>query len=132
MSNNAPLTIQKVRELIAEKHNILLDENDPILMLVTVHRAFLDEFEEVIKNHDQKLSEDMNVHVLAFTTEVRKATNTLLSKGVKTSVENCLSVVSQHQQEMTSFLVSIRNMGFLAVIMFVLSLIVSVSTIVWG
>ena len=30
--NNAPLTIQGVRDLIAKEHNLLLDEDDPILV----------------------------------------------------------------------------------------------------
>ncbi|WP_031480006.1 hypothetical protein [Maridesulfovibrio frigidus] len=130
--NNAPLTIQKVRELIAEKHNILLDENDPILMLVTVHRAFLDEFESMLSQQRIKTEKDMNQHVANFASEVRKSTNSLLSKAVKANIDNCLSVISAHQETMSDFLSKVKSMAILSGVLFVLSLIVTVSTLVWG
>jgi len=129
---NAPLTIQKVRELIAEKHSILLDENDPILMLVTVHRAFLDEFEIMLSQQRSKTEKDMNQHVTIFASEVRKSTNSLLSKAVKANIDNCLSVINEHQETMSGFLSTIKGMAILSVVMFILSLITAVSVIVWG
>ncbi len=130
--DTAPLTIQKVRELIAEKHNILLDENDPILMLVTVHRAFLDEFESMLSQQKIKTEEDMNKHVAAFAVEVRKSTNSLLSKAVKANIDNCLSVISAHQESMSGFLNTVKSMAILSGVLFVMSLVVSISTIMWG
>lgn len=128
----APLTIQSVRELITEKHHVLLDENDPILMEVTMHRAALDEYDRLLQIHKHQLSEDMSGHVSAFAAEVRKSTNSLLSKAVKANIENCLSMINEHQSQMERFLGAIRSMAIFAGVLFGLSIAVSISVIVWG
>ncbi|MFW5498437.1 MULTISPECIES: hypothetical protein [unclassified Maridesulfovibrio] len=130
--DNAPLTIQSVRDLIAKEHNLLLDEDDPILVAVTINRAALDEYERLLQNHKQQLSEDMEEHVASFALEVRKSTNSLLSKAVKANIENCLSVINEHQGQMNNFLGSVRGLAIFAGVMFCLSIAVSLSVIVWG
>ncbi|CCO22286.1 hypothetical protein [Maridesulfovibrio hydrothermalis] len=65
-SKQAPLTIQSVRDIITKEHDVLLDKNDPILMAVTMHRAALDEYDRLLKHHEQQLSEDMSSHVSVF------------------------------------------------------------------
>ncbi|NDV24834.1 hypothetical protein [Desulfovibrio sp. JC022] len=132
ISENAPLTIQGVRDLIAEKHDVLLDENDPILIAVTMHRAALNEYELLLTDHQQKLSADMSGHVAAFAAEVRKSTNSLLSKAVKANIDNCLAQISEHEKQMSRFISSIRAMAIFAGVLFGLSIAVSVSVIVWG
>ncbi|WP_319764104.1 hypothetical protein [Maridesulfovibrio sp.] len=130
--NNAPLTIQGVRDLIAKEHNLLLDEDDPILVAVTMHRAALDEYDRLLQNHKQQLSKDMEEHGSSFALEVRKSTNSLLSKAVKANIENCLSVINEHQGQMNNFLGSMRGLAVLAGVLFGLSIAVSISVIVWG
>ncbi|ACS79772.1 hypothetical protein [Maridesulfovibrio salexigens] len=130
--DNAPLTIQSVRDLIAKEHNLLLDEDDPILVAVTINRAALDEYERLLQNHKQQLSKDMEEHVASFALEVRKSTNSLLSKAVKANIENCLSVINEHQGQMNNFLGSVRGLAIFAGVMFCLSIAVSLSVIVWG
>ncbi|WP_432737287.1 hypothetical protein [Maridesulfovibrio sp. FT414] len=132
ISSKAPLTIQSVRDLIAEQHKVLLDENDPILMAVTMHRAALDEYDRLLQENRRLLSEDMSEHVCAFSAEVRKSTNSLLSKAVKASIDNCLAEISEHQKQMSSFLGSIRSMAILAGMTLGLSIAVSLSVILWG
>lgn len=129
---NAPLTIQSVRDLIANEHNLLLDEDDPILIAVTMHRAALDEYDRLLQIHRQQLSKDMEEHVSSFALEVRKSTNSLLSKAVKANIENCLSVINEHQCQMKSFLGSVKGLAMFAGVMFCLSIAVSISVIVWG
>ncbi|NDV26930.1 hypothetical protein [Desulfovibrio sp. JC010] len=130
--NNAPLTIQGVRDLIAKEHNLLLSEDDPILIAVTMHRAALDEYDRLLQLHKKQLSKDMEEHVSSFALEVRKSTNSLLSKAVKANIENCLSVINEHQVQMGSFLSSMRQLAILAGIMLGLSIAVSITVIVWG
>ncbi|OEU68043.1 MAG: hypothetical protein BA863_15805 [Desulfovibrio sp. S3730MH75] len=129
---HSPLTIQKVRDLITEKHNTLLDENDPILMLVTMHRAFLDEYELMLNQQAAKTEEHMNEHVKAFATEVRKSTNILLSKAVKANVENCIAEIGQHQEVMSNFLSTIKTWSLFTGIMLILSVATTLSVLVWG
>lgn len=129
---NAPLTIQSVRDLIANEHNLLLDEDDPILIAVTMHRAALDEYDRLLQIHRQQLSKDMEEHVSSFALEVRKSTNSLLSKAVKANIENCLSVINEHQVQMNNFLGSAKGLAMFAGVMFCLSIAVSISVIVWG
>jgi|GEM_PF-5068270 hypothetical protein len=129
---NAPLTIQSVRDLIAKEHNLLLDEDDPILVAVTMHRAALDEYDRLLQTHKQQFSKDMEEHVSSFALEVRKSTNSLLSKAVKANIDNCLSVINEHQGQMNNFLSSMKGLAILAGIFFGLSLAVSISIIVWG
>lgn len=130
--NNAPLTIQSVRDLIAKEHNLLLDENDPILMAVTMHRAALDEYDRLLQLHKLQLAEDMAGHVSSFAAEVRKSTNSLLSKAVKANIDNCLSVINAHQEQMDKFLGAIKGLALFAGVMFILSLAVAVSIVVRG
>lgn len=129
---NAPLTIQSVRDLIANEHNLLLDEDDPILVAVTINRAALDEYERLLQIHRQQLSKDMEEHVSSFALEVRKSTNSLLSKAVKANIENCLSVINEHQVQMNNFLGSVKGLAMFAGVMFCMSIAVSISVIVWG
>ncbi|CCO24009.1 hypothetical protein [Maridesulfovibrio hydrothermalis] len=131
-SKQAPLTIQSVRDIITKEHDVLLDKNDPILMAVTMHRAALDEYDRLLKLHEQQLSEDMASHVSVFAGEIRKSTNSLLSKAVKTNIDNCLSIINAHQAQMERFLCTLKSMAILAGVFFVLSIAVSISVIVWG
>ncbi|WP_320008149.1 hypothetical protein [Maridesulfovibrio sp.] len=131
-TENAPLTIQGVRDLIAKEHNLLLDEDDPILVAVTMHRAALNEYDCLLQTHRQQLAKDMEEHVSSFALEVRKSTNSLLSKAVKANIENCLSVVKTHEGQMDRFLGSVRGLAIFASVMFCLSIAVSISVIVWG
>lgn len=128
----SPLTIQKVRDLIAEKHNVLLDENDPILLAVTMHRAFLDEYESMLTTHAEFMEADMQNKLSSFATEVRKSTNVLLSKAVKANIENCMAEISEHKKSMTEFLSSIKSWAIVAGVMLTLSIATSLSVIVWG
>ena len=99
---------------------------------VTMHRAALDEYDRLLQNHKQQLSKDMEEHVSSFTLEVRKSTNSLLSKAVKANIENCLIVINEHQGQMNNFLGSMKGLAILSGVMFCLSIAVSISVIVWG
>jgi len=130
--DNAPLTIQGVRDLIAKEHNLLLDEDDPILVGVTINRAALDEFDRLLQEHQKHLSEDMAEHVSAFAVEVRKSTNSLLSKAVKANIENCLSVIKAHQEQMDNFKSSMKGMAIYSSVVLCLAIACSLSVLVWG
>ncbi|TIH08732.1 hypothetical protein D0S45_20470 [Marinifilum sp. JC120] len=129
---NAPLTIQSVRDLIAKEHNLLLDEDDPILVAVTMHRAALDEYDRLLQKHKQQFSKDMEEHVSSFALEVRKSTNSLLSKAVKANIENCLSVVKAHQEQMDSLRGFMKGLAIFSGVVLGLAIATSLSVIVWG
>ncbi len=53
-------TIEQAQALLAEKHKVIVDEQDGLLMLVTLHRAFLNDYNRLLTAHSEKLESFQN------------------------------------------------------------------------
>ncbi len=47
------LSLEQAKALLAEKHNTTLEVDDPLLLLVTLHQAFLGDYELILSRRDQ-------------------------------------------------------------------------------
>ena len=52
----AAMSIAEARALIAERHNLAVDENDPILAVVTLHQGFLSDYERLLDRHEKTMT----------------------------------------------------------------------------
>ena len=63
----ASLNIEKARLLLQEKHNIVVDGEDPVLLLVTLHQAFIADYQTMLGRHDAALTQMIGEAVSGLT-----------------------------------------------------------------
>ncbi len=61
------LNIEKARLLLQEKHNIVVDGEDPVLLLVTLHQAFIADYQTMLGRHDAALTQMIGEAVAGLT-----------------------------------------------------------------
>ncbi len=82
------LTIAAARTLIRERHNAGLDEDDPALMLVTLHGGFVGDYERMLSRHNE-----------ALTTIIGTAISGLTEKALAAHLENQVRLADRIEQE---------------------------------
>lgn len=60
------LSVEDVRALLARKHELAVPKDDPLLMVVTIHNAFLEEQDRLRKKHEKALAGFMGEQTLAY------------------------------------------------------------------
>ena len=63
----ASLNIEKARLLLQEKHNIVVDGEDPVLLLVTLHQAFIADYQTMLGRNDAALTQMIGEAVAGLT-----------------------------------------------------------------
>lgn len=53
---NERMTLEEARALLHSAHGVTMSTDDPVLMLVTLHNAWLDQMEEQLAKHDAALA----------------------------------------------------------------------------
>ncbi|MDR2503361.1 MAG: hypothetical protein LBD82_03110 [Deltaproteobacteria bacterium] len=61
------LSLEEVRQLLKDKHELAVGVDDPMLMMVTLNNAFLSEMEKLLGRHRQKLAELMGAETGGLT-----------------------------------------------------------------
>ncbi len=54
-ADNEFITIAKAQALLAEKHKVIVDDQDGLLLMVTLHQAFLNDHSKLLSAHSQEL-----------------------------------------------------------------------------
>ncbi len=76
-SNNGPegaqkmagMTLAKARALLLDKHRMVIDDNDPIMLLVTLHQGFITDYENMLSRHNLALTKMIGEAVSGLTEE---------------------------------------------------------------
>lgn len=56
MPDGIGLSFEQVRTLLIQKHETSMSKDDPMLMLVTINNAFLDEYDKLLGRHNEALT----------------------------------------------------------------------------
>ncbi len=121
------LDFESIRTLLAQKHGAVVEVDDPILMLVTLHNSFLGEYEKLLKRHNEALTAFLGEAGAQHLDAAREAAEAV-TKGLSAS---SIGVIQEHLQghrkDMASFQ---NNMVWLAAIT-AISAAVNVAVFVW-
>ncbi len=80
MAKKIGLDPEEVRQLLMEKHDTALSEDDPILMLVTLQNAFTADYNRLLKRHHEALKKTMKTVLGETAHEMRKVSDGLMTK----------------------------------------------------
>lgn len=121
------LDFESIRTLLAQKHGVVVEVDDPVLMLVTLHNSFLGEYEKLLKRHNEALTAFFGEAGAQHLDAARQAAEAV-TKGLSAS---SIGVIQEHLQghrkDMASFQ---NNMVWLAAIT-AISASVNVAVFVW-
>lgn len=88
-ATKSALSIDEARRLIADNHHVVVGNDDPILMAVTLHRAFMLDLEAVLKRLNSEAAAGI-AEIIARTKQETETSTLLLReellKGVAQSV----------------------------------------------
>lgn len=98
------LTAQDMKELLAQRHGVLVGDDDPILMYVTLHNAFLEQYELLLQKHGQAVTSFMKSVAAKQAEDMEAHKRALLSKAVRANMENTVKEIVMHKTSMNEFL----------------------------
>lgn len=91
------LSLEDVKALLAMKHKMIIDADDPVLMMVTLHNAFLAEEQKLFSKHEKALKALMNAetsrHLTAIDGLTEKVT-AITAEGVSAAAEKQLTATT--------------------------------------
>jgi len=92
------LSIAGARQLILAKHKVAVGEDDPVLMMVTLHSAFLDEMDRVYRQHADALAVGYSKALQDGAQSISAAVQTLRDEMLHGAVKSVLAGVAQHAE----------------------------------
>lgn len=86
--NPLALDLDAARALISERHGSGLDADDPLLMLVTLHGAFIDDYERLLGRHNAAITSVISAAIMGLT-----------DKALATHLEHQVRLADRIEQE---------------------------------
>lgn len=96
------LTLDDVRALLAKEHETIVPKDDPMLMIVTLLNAYLDEVDKLHARHGKALAALMAGKTDAYVKGVQGATDALAAQLSASSVEGIRKVFAEHAGQLQS------------------------------
>ncbi|GAK46864.1 conserved protein [Tepidicaulis marinus] len=96
-----PLTMDSLEELRAylwKVHQVTVDQNDPILMLHTIHKVALDEYARLLDGHKRQLSENVEKITKDLCDEVRLIIGDLEADALNDAVRERLATIHEAER----------------------------------
>ncbi|MFC3674926.1 hypothetical protein [Ferrovibrio xuzhouensis] len=90
--------LAEARRLLSETHKVTVGDDDPILMAVTLHQAFIADFEGLLRRHNDQLALEVDGIMTKATNRVADSANVLRDDLLNTAVKNVIASVA-HQAE---------------------------------
>src|SRR3546814_17491086 len=90
--------LAEARRLLSETHKVTVGDDDPILMAVTLHQAFIADFEGLLRRHNDQLALEVDGIMTKATNRVAASANVLRDDLLNTAVKNVIASVA-HQAE---------------------------------
>lgn len=97
------LSLEDVRVLLARKHETVLGADDPVMMLVTLHNAFLGEYEKMLARHNAAITALLTEKTDGYVASVRSSAEGLAKDFSTTSVENVRQTFREHDVRLQVF-----------------------------
>jgi hypothetical protein len=103
LSDGIGLDLESVRILLAQKHETVVSADDPVLMLVTLHNAFLAEYEKLLDRHNKALTAMLAEKTDGYVSGVLAATQGLTKDLSAASIESIRTVLRDHGAVLAAF-----------------------------
>ena len=105
----ALLDIEEMQDKLTKLHKTRVGKDDPILMLVTLQNEILQKYDELFQAHNAAVTESLGKQLAAYSDEIKKQTELLLSKSVRSNISNSIEEITSHKSEMRTFLQELRK-----------------------
>lgn len=99
----AGLTLEQIRAVIAEAHNVMLPKDDATLMIATMLNAYLTEVDKLQARHEKGLTRLMAEKTDEYVSGVQTAVNQLSTSLSSASVEGVRKVFDDHAATLKTF-----------------------------
>ncbi len=108
-ARSGPISLDEVRTMLAKKHGVVLGTDDPVLMLVTMHQAFLTDYDAMLADHDEKIRGFLGATGDACAKAVEAMMASLKDKTVKASLDQAFALVERQAVAMDALHRAIRR-----------------------
>lgn len=121
-------SLEDIQNLLLRQNGVALGPDDPMAMLVSLHRAFGSDYQRLLTHHDQTIRQLLRETGAACADAVALALNGLKDKTVQASLDRAFTVVRDQERALTEHRASMRRNTWLLVFLSVVNaLAVSVS-----
>lgn len=96
------LTLDEIKARLRADHNTVIPDDDPVLMLVTIHNAFLEQYDTLFSRHGAALTAYLRDLAAQVGEEIQAHRKAVLDKAVRASIEHVLAEIAHHEQAMTT------------------------------
>jgi hypothetical protein len=97
------MSLEEVRTLLSRAHNVAIPDNDPLLMIVTILNAYLNEVQKLHVRHEKGLSRLMAEKTDAYVSSVNVAVDRLAASLSSASVEGIRKIFEDHAARLNAF-----------------------------
>lgn len=87
------VTMDDLRAHLWEVHRVTVDRNDPLMMIHTMHRAFLEDYWRMLKRHEGAITKALSSATEIHMAEVRESIAELRDKALSAGLENRLESI---------------------------------------
>lgn len=115
------ITPEEMKALLMKRHTVLIGDDDPILLSVTMHNAFMDQYDAMLSRHGEAVTRFLRQTSMKLIEEIIEHKNAVLGKAVRASIENTLAEISQHQKSMTQTQAAMEHLAYRLTCLTVLS-----------
>ena len=98
------LSLDEVRALLAKKHETIVAQDDPVLLLVTLLNAYVHEFEKLLDKHNKATVKVMGSATKDTIKALEDEARCFAMDFKDKSIENTLATIRTHQAAMNEFL----------------------------
>ncbi|MBS4047936.1 MAG: hypothetical protein KG075_16450 [Alphaproteobacteria bacterium] len=93
-----PISKQEVRTMLLAEHGVAVGEDDPILMSVTLHAAFMGDLARSLEAHRKAQNESFQQAVVGVVESVTQSANKLRDALLDGAVRSVLNGVAQQSE----------------------------------
>jgi hypothetical protein len=89
------MSLDDARALLVREHAVAVPPDDPLLMLVSLHRGFLADYERLLARHDRTIGGLLGATGTACAEAVEHVLDSLKDKTVKASLDQAFALVER-------------------------------------
>lgn len=97
------LTLEHIRLLISQAHDVTIPKDDAILMIATIFNAYLAEIEQLHERHEKGLTRLMAEKTEEYVSRIQDVVDQLSSSLSSTSVASICRVFEDHRDFLRTF-----------------------------
>lgn len=91
------IDFDELRSTVAMKHGVLLDQNDPILVTVTLNEAILNHFVTLVEERQHEMSRELTAALHTHTAQSKELAGTIITESANYVKSEVLKAVETAQ-----------------------------------